>query len=90
MKANKAATVATCKESEQLIEQQRDTNPRFLRLPDVKSMTALSKASIYKRMRLHAFPQAIKLGSRLTVWLESDVQGWINFHVKKARRVCQR
>ncbi len=54
--------------------------PRFLRLPDVKHRTALSKASIYKRMRDETFPQAIRMGKRFTVWLESDIETWIAYH----------
>lgn len=58
---------------------------RFLRLPEVKTMTALSKASIYKRMAAHQFPQSIKLGSRVTVWLEDELIAWMNVRTAEAR-----
>ena len=59
--------------------------PRFLRLPEVKAMSGLSKASIYKRMAAQEFPQSIKLGSRITVWIESEVVKWIDSSTHSAR-----
>ncbi len=80
MMASKGGKAVTSTVPPQAIGQSQHAKPRFLRLSDVKAMTGLSKASIYKRMRLQIFPQAIKLGSRLTVWLENDVHSWIMSH----------
>ena len=60
---------------------------RFLRLKDVKTMTGLSKSTIYARMSTGTFPKQIQLGPRLVVWVESDVQGWIAEQVASAVRV---
>jgi prophage regulatory protein len=54
------------------------TISRLLRLPDVKSATGLSKSTIYARMSEGNFPKQISIGPRLVVWLESDIQQWIN------------
>ncbi|MEA5424357.1 AlpA family transcriptional regulator [Synechococcus sp. CCY9202] len=54
----------------------------FLRLPQVKSATGLSKSTIYARIADGTFPKQIPLGPRLVVWLESDIQGWIKEQVK--------
>ena len=51
---------------------------QLLRLPQVKSMTGLSKSTIYARMSEGNFPKQISIGPRLVVWLESDIQQWIN------------
>jgi len=51
---------------------------KLLRLPQVKSITGLSKSTIYARISDGAFPKQIALGSRLVVWVESDIQKWIN------------
>ena len=59
---------------------------RFLRLKDVKTMTGLSKSTIYARMSMGTFPKQIPLGPRLVVWVESDVQGWIAEQVANAVR----
>jgi prophage regulatory protein len=49
---------------------------KLLRLPQVKSITGLSKSSIYARISEGTFPQQIPLGPRLVVWVESDIQKW--------------
>jgi len=51
---------------------------KFIRLPEVKNKTGLSRSSIYLRMSNGEFPQSISLGSRAIGWLESDVIQWID------------
>jgi len=58
---------------------------KFLRLPQVKSTTGLSKSSIYARISEGTFPKQISLGPRLVVWVESDIQNWITEQVSAAR-----
>jgi prophage regulatory protein len=57
----------------------------FLRLPQVKSITGLSKSTIYSRIAEGTFPKQIPLGPRLVVWVESDIQNWIAEQVSAAR-----
>ncbi|RAO75787.1 helix-turn-helix transcriptional regulator [Dyella jiangningensis] len=49
---------------------------RFIKLDQVKQMTSLSRAAIYKRIAHGAFPAQVKLGAT-SVWLESEIEGWI-------------
>ncbi len=58
---------------------------KFLRLPQVKQITGLSKSSIYARIAEGTFPKQIPLGARLVVWVESDIQKWIAEQVSAAR-----
>lgn len=58
---------------------------RFIRLPEVKVMTALSRATIYKRMKVQRFPQAITLSVRLTVWIDLEVQAWMAQQIASQR-----
>ena len=58
---------------------------KLLRLPQVKSVTGLSKSSIYARISEGTFPKQIPLGPRLVVWVESDIQKWISEQVLAAR-----
>ena len=58
---------------------------RLLRLPQVKSITGLSKSSIYARISEGTFPKQIPLGPRLVVWVEADIQKWITEQVAAAR-----
>jgi prophage regulatory protein len=58
---------------------------KFLRLPEVKTTTGLSKSTIYARIAEGNFPKQIPLGPRLVVWMESDIQNWIADQVSAAR-----
>jgi len=60
-------------------------NQKLLRLPQVKSITGLSKSTIYFRISEGTFPKQIPLGPRLVVWVESDIQKWIAEQVLAAR-----
>ena len=46
----------------------------FVRLPQVKEMTCLSKSSIYRLMADGEFPSQIPLGARSVVWVRSQVE----------------
>jgi|TARA_B110000091_G_scaffold26501_1_gene25955 prophage regulatory protein len=50
---------------------------RFLRLPEVKHITALSRAHIYLLISKDEFPKQYKLGQRAAGWLESEVLAWM-------------
>ncbi len=50
---------------------------RFLRLPDVKNRTGLSRSSIYAKVKQGIFPKYINLGPRSVGWLESEINEWI-------------
>jgi len=58
---------------------------KLLRLPQVKSITGLSKSSIYARISEGTFPKQIPLGPRLVVWVKADIQKWISEQVLAAR-----
>jgi len=58
---------------------------KLLRLPEVKATTGLSKSTIYARISEGTFPKQIPLGPRLVVWVEADIQKWINEQVLAAR-----
>jgi len=63
----------------------KNMNQKLLRLPQVKSITGLSKSTIYFRISEGTFPKQIPLGPRLVVWVESDIQNWITEQVSAAR-----
>lgn len=57
---------------------------RFLRLPDVKRMTGLSRSGIYAMCANGAFPKPVKLSERSSAWVESEIADWL------ATRVAER
>lgn len=54
----------------------RHGEPRLLRLPEVLERVALSKSTLYARVRDGTFPKPRRLGT-LSAWLESEVEAWI-------------
>lgn len=58
--------------------------PIIIRLPEVTRMIGLSRASIYRMMKLGKFPASVPLGELAVGWLRSEVEHWI------AERVSQR
>ena len=57
----------------------------FLRLPQVKQSTGLSKSTIYARIAEGTFPKQIPIGPRLLVWLGAGIQKCISEQVSVAR-----
>ena len=51
----------------------------FLRLPDMKMVTGLSKSSLYALIRANSFPAPIRLGPRRVAWVRFE---WLYTHVR--------
>ncbi len=51
---------------------------RLLRLKQVKEITLLSTATIYRLMKLDKFPKQIKLSERTSRWFEMEILEFIN------------
>jgi prophage regulatory protein len=62
-----------------------DNSFSFLRLPQVKQRTGLSRSTIYARMRNGDFPSPINLGARAVAWLDHEVEDWIRERVDAVR-----
>lgn len=58
---------------------------KLIRLPDVISLTGLSKSTIYSRIAEGSFPKQISLGPRNVAWLESDIHNWIASQIALTR-----
>lgn len=59
---------------------------KFIRLPEVKDKTGLSRSSIYLRMSKGEFPQSISLGDRAIGWLESDIEQWLEDKITASKK----
>ena len=57
----------------------------FLRLPELKSVTGLSKSSLYALIRAHSFPASVQLGPRTVAWVRSEVRQWAAERISKSR-----
>lgn len=60
----------------------------FMRLPEVKAVTGLSKTSIYELIRERSFPPPVRLGPRAVAWVKSEVKQWALDRVQASRSVA--
>jgi prophage regulatory protein len=51
---------------------------RVIRLPDVISLTGLSRSSIYAAITKGLFPPPLRLGIRAVGWKELAIFEWLN------------
>ena len=59
----------------------RDISHKLLRLRDVIKMTSLTRTTIYNYMSEGKFPKNIHLGPKISVWIEREIQEWINSQI---------
>jgi prophage regulatory protein len=57
----------------------------FLRLPEVKAVTGLSKSCLYALIREKNFPAPVRLGPRAVAWVRSEVKKWAAERVHASR-----
>ena len=50
---------------------------KFLRLPDVLALTALSRSKLYVLIGEGTFPKPVKIGARANAWPEDRVHAWM-------------
>lgn len=58
---------------------------QIIRLSDVKAATGLSVSTIYRLASEEKFPKPIKLGSRSSGWVASEIQQWLTDRIKASR-----
>ena len=57
----------------------------FLRLPEVKAITGLSKTSLYELIRAKDFPAPVRLAPRAVAWIKSEVKQWAEERIQASR-----
>jgi len=58
----------------------------ILRLPAVKTITGLSRSTIYLRVAEGTFPRPVSLGGRAVGWLEAEIQEWLQRRIEASRK----
>jgi len=51
---------------------------KLLRLKQVKEMTTLSQATIYRLAAKGSFPKSITIGDRAAVWIEQEILDFLD------------
>ena len=59
----------------------QDFSYKLLRLRDVIKMTSLTRTTIYNYMAEGKFPKNIHLGPKISVWIEREIEEWINSQI---------
>jgi len=50
---------------------------RLIRISEVKRLTGISTATLYRKIALKEFPRPVRLGELARAWPLSEVQSWI-------------
>lgn len=61
------------------------TIDKFLRISDVMSITGLARSTLYALVQNDQFPKPIKIGSRNSAWIASEVGEWMTTQVRISR-----
>jgi len=65
---------------------QAEVSPiEFIKLSEVKRLTSISSAQIYKMAKRGTFPKQVRLGGRAVAWIRSEVLAWNRAQVENAR-----
>lgn len=57
---------------------------RFLTIYMVLDRVALSKTEMYRRIKAGTFPKSVSLGPQKVVFLESDIDAWMEAQMERA------
>ena len=55
----------------------RPSSNKVIKLKEVKKLTTLSTASIYRQIKDKSFPKQIKLGERSSAWFYEEIIEWL-------------
>jgi prophage regulatory protein len=58
---------------------------RFIRMPEVRHITGLSSATIYRYVAKKQFPASIPTGARIVAWSSEDIEAWIAEKIEQAK-----
>jgi prophage regulatory protein len=56
---------------------ERPSLNKVIKLSEVKQITTLSTASIYRQIKDKSFPKQIKLGERSSAWFYEEIMQWL-------------
>ena len=62
------------------------TGGRFLRRQEVELTTGLPRSTLWQYVSENRFPKPFHLSPRVVVWLESEVQAWMQERIAASRR----
>jgi prophage regulatory protein len=51
---------------------------RLIRLPEVMGRVGMKRSTIYRKMEEGSFPRSRSISAKCAVWVEAEVQDWID------------
>ena len=63
---------------------------KVLKLKEVVKKSALSKSSLYEKIKRGTFPAPIKLGERASGWIDDEVDEWIEARRRERVGNCRK
>jgi prophage regulatory protein len=58
---------------------------RLVRLPEVMMRVGLGRSTIYRKMEEGRFPRSRSISPKCAVWIEAEIDEWINCLIRNAR-----
>jgi prophage regulatory protein len=59
---------------------------KLVRIKELVRLLSISRANVYRSMKLGTFPKSIKLTERTTVWRLSEIDKWVKDREAKANK----
>jgi len=56
---------------------------RLVRLRELVKLLSISRANVYRLMKMGKFPQSIKLAERTVAWRLSEIETWVQERASK-------
>ena len=60
---------------------------QFIKLKDVLKQTGLSRTHLYHLMSVNRFPAQIKISHKVVVWLNQDIEQWMQERIEEHRTI---
>lgn len=61
---------------------------RIIRRPEVEARTGLKRSQIYALAKQGCFPKPIKITSRSSGWVETEIEVWVQDRIRKSRSLA--
>jgi prophage regulatory protein len=61
----------------QAVQHENRPVERLIRIDEVKRLTGISTATLYRKISANEFPRPVRLGAVARAWPLSEVQDWI-------------
>ncbi len=55
---------------------------RLIRLREVLNICGMSRATLYREIKLHGFPAPVRLSARTVGWLQDEVMQWVESRIE--------